>query len=113
MLKGIDDFLKGLYESGATFFQGFGTLIAATLLFKAFEKTATEQDKQYYLFGAVVTIVVFVLLHLRYKKANSAQPNKVQKANFNKNATIIQEGSTLNASNQEANNNEGGSITQK
>ena len=27
MLKGIDDFLKGLYETGANFFQGFGAVI--------------------------------------------------------------------------------------
>jgi hypothetical protein len=53
------------------------------------------------------------LLHLRYKKPTTEQPQKVQKANFNKNTAIIQEGSTLTSTNQEANNNEGGSITQK
>jgi hypothetical protein len=113
MLKGIDDFFKGFYESGSTFFQGFGALLAGGLVFKAFEKNVIELHSQLYLFAAVMTIWVFIVLHLKYKKASIEQPNKTQKANFNKNTTIVQEGSTLTSSNQEANSNEGGSITQK
>ena len=113
MLNSIDNFMRGFYESGTTFFQGFGAVVAGGLLFKAFDAATTEQHKSYYLTGAIVTVVVFVLLHLRYRKVVIEQPQKTQQASFNKNTTVIQEGTIGTSAHQEANNNEGGSIHQK
>lgn len=113
MFKGLDIFLKGLYESGATYFQGFGAVIAGGLIFKIFDKTTTEQEKTYYWIGVVMTIILFVLLHLRYKKADSTQVQKKQQANFNENTSITQKASRGMSSEQEANNNKGSVINQE
>lgn len=113
MVNGIDVFLKGLYETGAGFFQGFGAVIAGGLLFKALDKTTSESEKNYYWLGVAVTVIIFVLLHLRYRKVDIVSPHKKQTANFNENTTITQKGTVGTSSEQEANNNKGGIINQE
>ena len=113
MLKKIDLFFENFYESGATFFQGFGALIAVGFIFKTFDKENTLQDKLSYWICAAITLTVFILINLRYRKKSPQKAEIIQKANTNKNVVIIQESKSEATSHQEANNNEGGSIHQK